>query len=76
MRNQIANLYNTVSAPATGTQEALTERLQNECETGSLLYNRVTGIIRNGKERFKDIIEKSKRRRVTKVRAGIDGCFD
>ena len=39
MRNQIANLYNIVSAPATGTQEALTERLQNECETGSLLYN-------------------------------------
>ena len=29
MRNQIANHYNIVSAPAAATQEALTERLQN-----------------------------------------------
>ena len=58
------------------TQETLTERLQNECETGSLLYNRVMDIIGNGQERLKDITEKSKRGRVTKGRSSIDGCFD
>ena len=58
------------------TQETLTERLQNECETGSLLYNRVMDIIGNGQERLNNIREKSKRRRVTKGRSSIDGCFN
>ena len=58
------------------TQETLTERLQSECETGSLLYNRVMDIIGNGQERLKDITEKSKRRKVTKGKSSIDGCFD
>ena len=33
-------------------------------------------IIGNGQERLNNITEKSKRRRVTKDRSSIDGCFD
>ena len=33
-------------------------------------------IIGNGQERLNNITEKSKRRRVTKGRSSIDGCFD
>ena len=41
LRNTISKLYNAVSAPMAATQDALTERLQNICETASLLYNRM-----------------------------------
>ena len=41
MRNQIANLYNTVSAPVATTRDVLAERLQSVRETASLLYNRM-----------------------------------
>ena len=30
MRNQVANLYNAVSAPVAATRDALAERLQSE----------------------------------------------
>ena len=41
MRNQIANLYNAISAPVAATQDTPTERLQNARNTASLLYNRM-----------------------------------
>ena len=36
MRNQIVNLYNTVSASIATTRDALAERLQNIIETALL----------------------------------------
>ena len=40
MKNQISKLYSAVSAPVAATRDALSERLQNVCDTASLLYNR------------------------------------
>ena len=45
MRNQLAKLYNAVSAPVAATCYALTERLQSVRETASLLYNRMMRIL-------------------------------
>ena len=61
MRNQIANLYNTVSAPVAVTRDALAEKLQSVRETASLLYNRTMDNIKYGRERLKDITEKEAR---------------
>ena len=58
MRNQIANLYNAVSAPVAVTRDALAEILQSVRETASLLYNRTIDNIKFGRERLKDIVEK------------------
>lgn len=41
MKNQRALPYNIASASVAATQDALTDRLSNVCETASLLYNRV-----------------------------------
>ena len=43
------------------TRDALIERLSNVCETASLSYTRMTDSIRNGQERWKDILEKEAR---------------
>ena len=48
LRNQRANLYNGVSAPVAGTQDALAERLENICETASILNNRMMDNIEYG----------------------------
>ena len=37
IRNQLAKLYDAVSAPVAATRDTLTERLQSVCETASLL---------------------------------------
>ena len=58
MRNQIANLYNAVSASAAATRDSLAERLQSKRETASTCCNRIMDNIEYGRERFKDIIEK------------------
>ena len=58
MRNQIANLYNAVSAPVAVTRDALAEILQSVRETASLLYNRTIDNIKFRRERLKDIVEK------------------
>ena len=41
MRNQIANLYNALSAPIAATRDTLAERLHSVRETASSLYNRM-----------------------------------
>ena len=41
MRNQIANLYNAVSAPVAATKETLAERLLSIRETASSFHNRM-----------------------------------
>ena len=58
MRNQIANLYYTLSAPEAATRDALTDRLQSKRETASTFYNRIMDNIEYGRERFKDIVKK------------------
>ena len=58
IRNQVANLYNGVSAPVAVTRDALAERLQSLRETTSLLYNRMMQDTGYGRERLKDIVEK------------------
>ena len=58
MKNQLTKLYNTVSAPVAATRDALTERLQSECETASLLYDRMMDNMGYGQEKLKDIVEK------------------
>ena len=55
MKNQTANLYNTVSASMTATLDALVKRLFWVCEIASLLYNRIMDNIEYGHERLKDI---------------------
>ena len=40
LRDTIANLYNTLSAPVAATRVALAERLQSVRETAALLYNK------------------------------------
>ena len=69
MRNQLAKLYNAVSAPVAVTHDALTERLRSVRETASLLYNKMMDNIGYGRQRLKDIVEKKqekkKRRRAT-----------
>ena len=62
MRNQIAKLYNTVSAPVAATRDALAERLQSVRETASLLYNEMMDNIGYGRERLKNIVEKEARK--------------
>ena len=57
MRNQIANLYNAISAPVAATQDRPTERLQSARNTASLLYNRMMDNISFGQERLKKIVE-------------------
>ena len=61
MRNQIANLYNAVSASVAATRDALAEKLQSARETASLLYSRTVDNIKYGRERLKDIVEKEAR---------------
>ena len=58
IRNQLAKLYNAVSAPVATTRDALTERLESVRETASLLYNRMTGNMGYRQERLKGIVEK------------------
>ena len=41
LRNAISKLYNAVSAPVAAIRDALAERLQGVCVTGSLFYNRM-----------------------------------
>ena len=41
IRNQLAKLYNAVSAPVAATRDTLAERLQGVRETASLLYNKI-----------------------------------
>ena len=61
IRNQLAKLYNAVSAPVAATRDALTERLQSVRETASLLYNKMMDNIGYGRQRLKDIVEKEAR---------------
>ena len=61
MRNQLAKLYNAVSAPVAATRDELTERLQSVRETASLLYNKMMDNIGYGRQRLKDIVEKEAR---------------
>ena len=56
MRNQLAKLYNAVSAPVSVTREALAERLQSLRKTVSLLYNRMMENMEYGRQRLKDIV--------------------
>ena len=58
MKNQRANFYNIASASVAATQDTFTDRLQNVCETASLLCNRFMDNIGNGQERLKDIRDK------------------
>ena len=59
MKNQLAKLYNVVSAPLAATWDALAEILQSLCDTTSLLYNRMMENMGYGQqERLKDIVEK------------------
>ena len=58
IRNQLAKLYDAVSAPVAATRDTLTERLQSVCETASLLYNKMMDNIGYGRQRLKDIVEK------------------
>ena len=58
MRYQLTKLYNTVSAPMAATGDALAERLQNVCETASLLYNRMMENMGYGQEKLKGIVLK------------------
>ena len=58
MRNQIANLCNSVSATIVAGQDALVERLQRVREISSLLYGRLMDNFEYGKEKLKDIAEK------------------
>ena len=62
-RNTISNLYNAVSVPLAETKDALAERLQGVRETASLLYNRMMDIIKYGREKLKDIVEKEARKK-------------
>ena len=61
MRNQLAKLYNAVSAPVSVTREALAERLQSLRKTVSLLYNRMMENMEYGRQRLKDIVGKEAR---------------
>ena len=61
MSNQIANLYNAVSAPVVGTRDALAERLPSLRETTSLLYYRIMDDTEYGQERLKDTVKKETR---------------
>ena len=58
MRNQLAKLYNAVSALVAATRDTLAERLQSVRETISLLYNRMMDNMGYGQQRLKDIVEK------------------
>ena len=58
MRNQLAKLYNAVSAPVAVTRDTLAKRLQSVRETASLVYNRMTENMEYGRQRLKDIVEK------------------
>ena len=50
MKNQIANIYNFVSASVGAIQDELVERRQSVCETASLLYNRMMDNIDYGQD--------------------------
>ena len=59
MKNQLAKLYNAVSAPVAATRDALTERLQSIRDTLSLLYNRMMeNMGYRQQEILKEIVEK------------------
>ena len=59
MKNQLAKLYNAVSAPVAATRDALTERLQSIRDTLSLLYNRMMENMGYGQQEIlKKIVEK------------------
>ena len=50
MRNQIAKLYNAVSAPVAATRDVLTERFWSVRETASLLYNKMIENMEYGRQ--------------------------
>ena len=59
MKNQLAKLYNAVSAPVAATRDALTERLQSIRDTLFLLYNRMMENMGYGQQEIlKEIVEK------------------
>ena len=58
MRNQLAKLYNAVSASVAATRDALTERLQSVRESASLLCNKMMKNMEYVRQRLKDIVEK------------------
>ena len=58
MRNQLAKLYNAVSASVAATRDALTERLQSVRESAFLLYNKMMKNMEYVRQRLKDIVEK------------------
>ena len=57
IRNQIADLYNAVSASVPARRDTLSERLQNVRETSSLLYNIVMENVEHRRERLKETNE-------------------
>ena len=69
MKNQLAKLYNAVSAPVAATRDALAERLQSVRETTSLLYNRMMENMGYGQEEeLKDRRKRSRRGRAAATR--------
>ena len=57
IRNQIADLYNAVSASVPARRDTLSERLQNVRGTSFLLYNIVMDNIEYRRERLKETNE-------------------
>lgn len=68
MRNQIANLYNALSAPIAATRDTLAERLHSVRETASSLYNRMMDNNEHGWERLKDIVWKKQGKKRKKLK--------
>ena len=64
-RNQLAKLYNVVSAPLAATRDVLAEKLENICETAGLLYAKMMDNMGHG-ERLKDIVEKKAKKKQQK----------
>ena len=64
-RNQLAKLYNAVSAPLAATRDALAEKLGSICETAGLIYTKMIDNMGYG-ERFKDIVERKAKKKQQK----------
>ena len=64
-RNQLAKLYNALSAPLAATRDALVEKLESICETAGLLYTKMMDNMGYG-ERLKDIVEKEAKKKQKK----------
>ena len=64
-RNQLAKLYNALSAPLAATRDALAEKLESICETAGLLYTKMMDNMGYG-ERLKDIVEKEAKKKQKK----------